>query len=140
LGKRFRGLRFIDLTVTSTINARGSPLLDDSPPTGRFGIVVVGAAFVLALATFLVFAGFTPIIPTATVVLTMLVGDGLVVLILIGLISIRAGAFGQRAAARAGRPAAVGLWLCFARRRRSSHHHRDRVATVSVDGRSTRGS
>ena len=40
----------------------GSALLDDSPPTGRFGIVVVGAGFALALATSLVFAGFTPII------------------------------------------------------------------------------
>jgi two-component system, NtrC family, nitrogen regulation sensor histidine kinase NtrY len=70
---------------------------------GRFGLIVVGAAFVLALATFLVFAGFTPIIPTAIVVLTLLVGDGLVVIILIFLISmdlmrLRA----ARRAARAG--------------------------------------
>ena len=35
-------------------------------------------AFLLALATFLVFASFTPIIPTATVVLILMVGDGLV--------------------------------------------------------------
>ncbi|HEY1885088.1 MAG TPA: PAS domain-containing sensor histidine kinase [Roseiarcus sp.] len=87
----------------TTINARGSPLLDDSPPTGRFGIVVVGAAFVLALATFLVFAGFTPIIPTATVVLTLLVGDGLVVVILIVLISMELARLrAARRAARAG--------------------------------------
>jgi hypothetical protein len=88
LRELFRGPRFTDLSGTTTINARGSPLLDESPPTGRFGIVVVGAAFLLALATFLVFAGFTPIIPTATVVLTLMVGDGLVVVILIVLISI----------------------------------------------------
>ena len=99
----FRGARFTDLTGTTTINARGSPLLDDSPPTGRFGIVVVGAAFVLALATFLVFAGFTPIIPTATVVLTLMVGDGLVVVILIVLISIELARLrAARRAARAG--------------------------------------
>ena len=45
-----RGPRFTDLTGTTTINARGSPLLDDSPPTGRFGVVVVGAAFLLEMA------------------------------------------------------------------------------------------
>jgi two-component system nitrogen regulation sensor histidine kinase NtrY len=99
----FRGPRFTDLSGTTTINARGSPLLDDSPPTGRFGIVVVGAAFVLALATFLVFAGFTPIIPTATVVLTLMLGDGLVVVILIILISIELARLrAARRAARAG--------------------------------------
>ncbi len=99
----FRGLRFTDLTGTTSITARGSALLDDSPPTGRFGIVVVGAAFVLALATFLVFAGFTPIIPTATVVLTLLVGDGLVVVILIILISMELARLrAARRAARAG--------------------------------------
>ena len=92
-----------DLTGTTTINARGSALLDDSRPTGRFGIVVVGAAFVLALATFLVFAGFTPIIPTATVVLTLLLGDGLVVVILIILISMELARLrAARRAARAG--------------------------------------
>ena len=98
-----RSLRFGDLTGTTTINARSSALLDDSRPTGRFGIIVVGAAFVLALATFLVFAGVTPIIPTATVVLILLAGDGLVVLILIILISIELARLkAARRAARAG--------------------------------------
>ena len=90
------------MTGTTTINAR-SALLDDSRPTGRFGIIVVGAAFVLALATFLVFAGVTPIIPTATVVLILLAGDGLVVLILIILISMELVRLkAARRAARAG--------------------------------------
>jgi len=91
------------LTGTTTINARSSALLDDSRPTGRFGLIVVGAAFVLALATFLVFAGVTPIIPTATVVLILLAGDGLVVLILIILISMELARLrSARRAARAG--------------------------------------
>jgi two-component system, NtrC family, nitrogen regulation sensor histidine kinase NtrY len=91
------------LTGTAAISALGAALLDDSRPTGRFGIVVVGAAFVLALATFLVFAGFTPIIPTATVVLTLLLGDGLVVVILIILISMELARLrAARRAARAG--------------------------------------
>ena len=55
------------------------------------------------LATFLVFAGFTPIIPTATVVLTLLLGDGLVVVILIILISMELARLrAARRAARAG--------------------------------------
>ena len=88
----------MDLTETTSINARGAALFEETRPTGRFGIVVVGAAFVLALATFLVFAGFTPIIPTATVVLILLLGDGLVVVILIILISM------ELARLRAARP------------------------------------
>jgi two-component system, NtrC family, nitrogen regulation sensor histidine kinase NtrY len=103
LREGFRGPRFTDLTETTTINARGSALLEDTRPTGRFGIVVVSAAFVLALATFLVFAGFTPIIPTATVVLILLLGDGLVVVILLILISVELARLrAARRAARAG--------------------------------------
>src|SRR5271163_788276 len=94
--------RFRALTGT-TIDARGAALFDDSRPTGRFGVIVVGAAFVLALATFLVFAGFTPIIPTANVVATLLLGDGLVVVILIILISMELARLrAARRAARAG--------------------------------------
>ena len=66
-------------------------------------MIVVSAAFVLALATFLVFAGVTPIIPTATVVLILLAGDGLVVIILIILISVELARLrAARRAARAG--------------------------------------
>ncbi|HXE26658.1 MAG TPA: histidine kinase dimerization/phospho-acceptor domain-containing protein, partial [Roseiarcus sp.] len=106
------------MTGTTTINARGSALLDDGRPTGRFGVIVVGAAFLLALATFLVFARFTPILPTPTVVWILLIGDGLVVVILIGLIGIEL--FGLRAARRAARAGArlhrrfVGLFALVA--------------------------
>ena len=87
----------------TTIDAPRAALLDDSRPTGRFGVIVVGAAFVLALATFLVFAGFTPILPTQTVVFTLLIGDGLVVLVLIVLIAIEIVRLrAARRAARAG--------------------------------------
>ena len=98
-----RGPRFADLTGTTSINSRGSPLLVDSPPSRRFGRIFVCAAFLLALATFLVFAGFTPIIPTATVVLTLMIGDGLVVVILLVLISVELARLrAARRAARAG--------------------------------------
>ena len=106
------------MTGTTTINARGAALLDDSRPTGRFGVIVVGAAFLLALATFLVFARFTPILPTPTVVWILLIGDGLVVIILIVLIGIEL--IGLRAARRAARAGArlhsrfVGLFALVA--------------------------
>ena len=81
-------------------------------------MIVVGAAFLLALATFLVFARFTPILPTPTVVWILLIGDGLVVIILIVLIGIEL--FGLRAARRAARAGArlhsrfVGLFALVA--------------------------
>jgi two-component system, NtrC family, nitrogen regulation sensor histidine kinase NtrY len=92
-----------DLTATRTARARGSAPFDDSGPTARFGPFAVGAAFLLALATFLVFAGFTPILPTATVVWALLIGDGLVAFVLIVLIGIELARLrAQRRAARAG--------------------------------------
>ena len=59
---------------------------------------------VLAVATFLVFAGFTPIIPTSNVVLTLFAGDGVVVVTLIILIA--AELVRLRAARRAARAGA----------------------------------
>jgi two-component system, NtrC family, nitrogen regulation sensor histidine kinase NtrY len=96
--------RFGNLTGTTTSAAAsaGTPF-DDSGPTARFGPIAVGAAFVLALATFLVFAGFTPILPTETVVSALLIGDGLVVITLIVLIGIELARLrSARKAARAG--------------------------------------
>ena len=95
---------FGNLTGTTTSAAAGGAApFDDSGPTGRFGPIAVGAAFVLALATFLVFAGFTPILPTATVVSILLIGDGLVVITLIVLIGIELARLrAARKAARAG--------------------------------------
>ena len=83
---------------------QGAAPFDDSGPTARFGPIAVGAAFILALATFLVFAGFTPILPTQTVVWTLLVGDALVVFVLLVLIGIEL--FRLRAARRAARAGA----------------------------------
>ena len=90
------------LTGTTISSAPGSAPFDDRP-AGRFGPIAVGAAFVLALATFLVFAGFTPILPTANVVATLLIGDGLVVIVLIVLIGMELARLrAARRAARAG--------------------------------------
>ncbi len=92
------------MTATTTRSGAGrTTRLDDSGPTGRFGLIAVGAAFVLAIATFLVFAGFTSILPTANVVAILLLGDGLVVVTLIVLIGIELARLrAARKAARAG--------------------------------------
>ena len=92
------------LTATTTrSDAREATPLDDFGPTARFGLIAVGAAFILAIATFLVFAGFTPILPTANVVAILLLGDGLVVFVLIVLIGIELARLrAARKAARAG--------------------------------------
>ena len=82
-----------DMTSQSS-SGSGEPTVVFSDPalesraSRRFGPVAVGAALILALATFVIFAGFSPIIPTQGIVLSILAGDGLVtfsLLILIGL-------------------------------------------------------
>jgi two-component system nitrogen regulation sensor histidine kinase NtrY len=64
------------------------PRLDERRISGVFGPIAVGGGLVLALATFVTFAGFTPIIPT----------HGLLVLIALEMRRLRA----ARRAARAG--------------------------------------
>jgi two-component system, NtrC family, nitrogen regulation sensor histidine kinase NtrY len=76
----------------------------DSVMYRRFGPVAVGAGLLLALATFVIFAGFTPIIPTTGVVLTLLLGDVIVVAIVLSLIVIELTRL--RAARRASRAGA----------------------------------
>ena len=74
------------MTQTAEETPKRARPIDDSGPTARYGIVAVGAAFILALATFVVFAGMTPILPTANVVEALLLGDGIVILVLLLLI------------------------------------------------------
>jgi two-component system nitrogen regulation sensor histidine kinase NtrY len=77
--------------------------LDDGRRSGLFGPLAVAGALILAVATFVTFAGFTPIIPTPGVVLTLLGGDGLITLCLLVLIGLELRRLrAQRRAARAG--------------------------------------
>ena len=79
------------------------PRFDERRISGVFGPIAVGGALVLALATFVTFAGFTPIIPTPGVVLILLGGDGLIVLCLLVLIGLELRRLrAARRAARAG--------------------------------------
>ncbi len=72
------------LTVTTPeapiVYAEGLP---ESWASRKLGPYAVGAALALAIATFVIFAGFTPIIPTNFVVLALLGGDGIVVAVLL---------------------------------------------------------
>jgi two-component system nitrogen regulation sensor histidine kinase NtrY len=54
--------------------------------TGIIGPIVVGIALVSALTTFLVLAGLTPIVPTHNVVVSLLLVNGVAVLLLLGII------------------------------------------------------
>ncbi|MEZ5888888.1 MAG: PAS domain-containing sensor histidine kinase [Xanthobacteraceae bacterium] len=54
--------------------------------TGIIGPIAVGIALVSALATFLVLAGLTPIVPTHNVVVSLLLVNGVAVLLLLGII------------------------------------------------------
>jgi two-component system nitrogen regulation sensor histidine kinase NtrY len=76
----------------------------DSVIYRRFGPFAVGAALLLSIVTFVVFAGFTPIRPTAGVVLSLLFGDALVVAIVLALIVVELRRL--RAARRASRAGA----------------------------------
>jgi two-component system, NtrC family, nitrogen regulation sensor histidine kinase NtrY len=77
--------------------------LEDSRRTGRFGPLTVAASLLLALATFLIFAGLTPIIPTQPVVLALFLGDALIIIALLVLIGLEARSLiAARRARRAG--------------------------------------
>ena len=92
-----------ETTVPPAQAAAFAERYDDGRLAGRFGPFAVGGALVLALATFVIFAGFTPIIPTPNVVLTILAGDGLIVVCLLVLIGLELRSLrAARRAARAG--------------------------------------
>jgi two-component system, NtrC family, nitrogen regulation sensor histidine kinase NtrY len=59
---------------------------DDARRVGRFGPTAVAAALILSIVTFVVFAGFTPILPTPPVVLTIFSGNALIIFVLLVLI------------------------------------------------------
>ena len=56
----------------------------------RVGPLVVTLALILALASFAVFTGYTPIVPTDAVVIDVFIGNAVIVLILILLVGIEA--------------------------------------------------
>ena len=75
----------------------------DSRLSKRFGPIAVATALVLALVTFVIIAGLTPIIPTTSIVLWILLGDGVVTLVLLALITAQVRKLlAARRAARAG--------------------------------------
>ena len=76
---------------------------DESRSVGRFGPAAVAAALALSVFTFVVFAGFTPVIPTRPVVLAIFSGNALLILILLALIALETRkVISARRAGRAG--------------------------------------
>ena len=73
---------------------------------GWFGSAAVGVALASALATFLILAGHTPILPTHDVVVWVFVFNGVLVLVLVGIV-----AWESRALWRARRTGAAGARL-----------------------------
>ncbi|MEZ5786125.1 MAG: PAS domain-containing sensor histidine kinase [Xanthobacteraceae bacterium] len=55
--------------------------------TGIVGPIVIGIALLSALVTFLVLAGLTPVVPTHNVVVSLLLFNGVAVLLLLGIIA-----------------------------------------------------
>lgn len=55
--------------------------------TGIVGPIVIGIALLSALLTFLVLAGLTPVVPTHNVVVSLLLFNGVAVLLLLGIIA-----------------------------------------------------
>ena len=114
-----------------TVFAEGLP---DTWVSRRFGPWAVGAALALATLTFVIFAGFTPIIPTTHVVLGILCGDGLVVAVLLvfivlEILKLRA----ARKAARAGSRLHTRLVLLFSLVAAIPALFTAVIATVSVE-------
>jgi len=92
--------------VNSPVTQKGAESarrFEEGRTAGRFGPLAVGAALLLAVATFIVFAGFTPILPTPFVVLAIFGGNALIILTLLVLIGLEArNVIAARRAGRAG--------------------------------------
>ncbi len=76
---------------------------DENRSVGRFGPAAVVAALALSIFTFVVFAGFTPVIPTPPVVLAIFSGNALIIAVLLALIALETRkVIAARRAGRAG--------------------------------------
>ncbi len=100
----------------------------------KFGPYAVGAAVALAIATFVIFAGFTPILPTNKVVFGLLGGDGIVVVVLLVFIFMEVAKLrAARRAARAGSRLHTRLVVLFSLVAAIPALFTALIATVSVE-------
>lgn len=108
--------------------------LPESRVSRRLGPYAVACALGLALATFIIFAGFTPIKPTNTIVLTLLGGDGGVIVVLLLLIALEIAKLrAARKIARAGSRLHTRLVLLFSLLAAIPALFTATIATVSVE-------
>jgi two-component system, NtrC family, nitrogen regulation sensor histidine kinase NtrY len=94
-----------------TISSDNTPTISPSEPrtshvSGLVGTITVALALTLALVTFLVLAGLTPLSPTHSVVVWLFIGNILLVALLLGIVTWEAIALMR---ARRARAAAAGL-------------------------------
>ena len=82
------GARLKNVAAAQARKTAAPDLTGESWASNRFGALAVGLAMVLALATFTVFSGFTPIVPTNTIVTFILIGDALIVVVLVTIIGL----------------------------------------------------
>ena len=68
----------------------GSGRRDDRRFSFRFAPLIVGLSLAAALASFAVFTGYTPILPTDPVVVDVFLADGIIVLVLVLLVAVEA--------------------------------------------------
>ena len=108
--------------------------LPESWVSRKFGPYAVGAAVALAIATFVIFAGVTPILPTNAVVFALLGGDGIVVAILLVFIFMEVAKLrAARKAARAGSRLHTRLVVLFSLVAAIPAFFTALIATVSVE-------
>jgi two-component system, NtrC family, nitrogen regulation sensor histidine kinase NtrY len=97
----------MDLAKGMTQEAKGEEPArarsDEGRSVGRFGPGAVAAALALSIFTFVVFAGFTPVIPTRPIVLAIFSGNIFIILVLLALIALETRkVISARRAGRAG--------------------------------------
>ena len=108
--------------------------LPESWASRKFGPYAVGTAVALAILTFLIFAGVTPVLPTNSVVFGLLGGDGIVVAVLLVFIFMEVAKLrAARRAARAGSRLHTRLVVLFSLVAASPALFTAVIATVSVE-------
>ena len=74
----------------SPVSAEAAAVTRQSRLVTRFGLYIVGFAVLLAFASFLIFAGLTPLLPTDDIVIGLFIANAVVILVLLALVAVEA--------------------------------------------------
>ena len=72
----------------SPVSAEAAAVTRQSRLVTRFGLYIVGFAVLLAFASFLIFAGLTPLLPTDDIVIGLFIANAVVILVLLALVAV----------------------------------------------------